>query len=319
MLTIVLFSFLKAGAQMAMPDHVYIGATKHYKVDPTPGSTYTWWVDGVQQPGVTTNEIDITWTTASPNPHLLEVKERSEAGCIGSSSGEVFVDMLTLTATGHNAPACSTDGSIDFTFTNVPDGTYTINYDGGSFGNIAVAAGKATVPAPVGIFNNLTITIAGVTSPQGVNITITATPDTIPPNFTLPDPFIKCVENLISVSYNPVTKNIDYNQPDYYTFRPGDVLLNLDPALFTDNCNLSCPVEIRWKIDMNDGARIPALPTQYQTGQPSTYGSIIKFLGDGVTYLNVIHTITYWVVDCAGNVSDPKTQTITIKPRPKIE
>jgi len=66
------------------------------------------------------------------------------------------------------------------------------------------------------------------------------------------------------------------------------------------------------------GARIPALPTAYQTGQPSTFGSDILFSGDGINFTNFIHTITYWIVDCAGNVSDPRTQTITIKPRPNI-
>ena len=319
MLAILLISVLNAGAQMAMPDHVLVGATKHYNVTLHTGSIYSWWIDGVEQAGITTNEIDIAWTTISPNPHKLEVKELSPGGCIGSSSGEVFVDALSLTATGHDPLVCIKDGSIDFTFTNVPDGTYTINYDGGSFNNIAVASGKASVTAPVGTYNNLTISIAGATSSPGVNITITATPDTEPPNFALPGPFVKCVENLISVRYNRVTKNIDYNQPDYYTFNPGNLLLDLDPISFTDNCNLSCPVEIRWKIDMDDGTRIPALPVSYQTGQPSTYGSAIKFSGDGVAYKSVVHTITYWIVDCAGNVSEPQTQTITIKPRPKIE
>ena len=319
MMAIVLFSFLKAGAQ-DMPDHVYIGAKKQYHVNPVTGSTYTWWVDGVQQAGETSNIIEITWKTATPNPHKIEVQELSASGCLGvKNSGEVFIDLLTLAATGHNPPMCSNEGSIDFTFTNVPDGTYTINYDGGSFSNVAIAAGKATVSATVGTYNNLTITVGGVTSPLDVNIIITATPDTIPPSFTLPNPFTECVENLISVTYNPVTKGIDYNQPDYYTFKPGDPLLDLDPATFTDNCNISCPVEIHWKITMNDGTQIPALPAQYQTGQPSAYGSIIKFLGDGVTYLNVVHSITYWIVDCAGNVSDAQTQTITIKPRPKIK
>jgi len=92
----------------------------------------------------------------------------------------------------------------------------------------------------------------------------------------------------------------------------GDVALDLDVAKFTDNCSLTCTlpanVEIRWKIVMNDGTQIPALPAAYQTGQPSTYGTNISFLGDGVTFLNVTHTITYWIVDCAGNVSAPQSQ-----------
>ena len=69
---------------------------------------------------------------------------------------------------------------------------------------------------------------------------------------------------------------------------------------------------------MNDGTQIPALPATYQTGQPSTFGTDIHFPGDGVTFTNLVHTITYRIVDCSGNVSDPQNQTITIKPRPNI-
>lgn len=54
--------------------------------------------------------------------------------------------------------ACGGDGSIDFVFTNVADGTYTINYDGGSFTNVSVTSNTATVSAPQGTYNNFSIT-----------------------------------------------------------------------------------------------------------------------------------------------------------------
>ena len=484
MLAILFISALNAGAQMAMPDHVIVGATKHYNVYPNPNpltpSSYTWKINGVIQTGFTTHEIDITWSTEGT--YLLEVQEQSADGCLGPiRSGQVFVGSLPgLGAVGIDPATCGTDGSIQFTLANVPDGTYTITYDLGSFSNVVVVGGSATATASVGIYNNLTITVAGTTTVQGLNVNISApisptllisgkqdiscngyangqitvavpgghpdyyyslngdvkwsasaysspftitglspgnysvtvkdaincisapsatttineptiltttttgtnvscagandgtatvtaeggtspytylwsngqttatatnlsegkynitvtdakgcitqtsfmvgtTPDTTPPNFTLPAAFEECVKNLISVSYNPLTKKIDYNQPDYYTFKAADLRMDLDPANFTDNCDLMCPVEIRWKIDMNDGTRIPALPTEYQTGQPSTVNTPIELLGDGVTYNQVIHHITYWIVDCSGNVSAPQSQTITIKPRPKID
>ena len=143
-------------------------------------------------------------------------------------------------------------------------------------------------------------------------------PDILPPTFTLPEPFIQCVESLNNAIYNSSTMDINPNRPDYYIFPIGDISLDLNPLTFTDNCPVSCIFEIRWKIDMKDATRIPALPIAYMIGQPSTYGTPIQFRGDGLGFSDTTHTITYWVVDCAGNVSDPKSQTILIQPRPNI-
>ncbi len=69
-----------------------------------------------------------------------------------------------LSAAGVNPATCGANGTIDFTFTNVPNGTYTITYATGSFTNVAVAAGLASVSAPAGTYSDLTITVGGCTS-----------------------------------------------------------------------------------------------------------------------------------------------------------
>ena len=148
-------------------------------------------------------------------------------------------------------------------------------------------------------------------------------PDNTIPTFVPPGDITECVENIFTAVYNSATIDINPDRPDYYTFSHGDIRLNLDPASFIDNPDVpGCTFEIRWKIDMNDGTQIPALPSSYNIGQPSAYGDI-KFLGDGIgdgtNFSDVTHTITYWIVDCAGNVSLPQTRTITIKPRPYIQ
>jgi gliding motility-associated-like protein len=75
---------------MTMPDNVCTGESRHYYVDPRPGSTYIWKIDGVVQSGFTTNEFTHTWYTA--DTFLLEVQERSADGCEGQiSSGLVYV------------------------------------------------------------------------------------------------------------------------------------------------------------------------------------------------------------------------------------
>jgi len=144
--------------------------------------------------------------------------------------------------------------------------------------------------------------------------------DKQPPTFTVTAAsFIQCVEDLGIAIYNIATTDINPDRPEYYTLRNGSTLLNLNTATFSDNCSLSkCTVEIRWKIDLSDGTRIPDISTPYNTGQPSTYGMDIKLTGDGINFSTLIHTITYWIVDCSGNVSQPKTRAIIIKPRPKL-
>src|SRR5665647_825396 len=92
---IALLNTLRVTGQMAMPDNVCVGQTKHYNVDPNPvpGSTYAWRIDGVVQGGFTTNELDHTWNITGT--YLLEVQERSADGCLGPlRSGQVFVYPL---------------------------------------------------------------------------------------------------------------------------------------------------------------------------------------------------------------------------------
>jgi hypothetical protein len=169
---IVLFPAFRLAGQVTMPDNVCTGQFRHYKVDSNPGSTYTWWIDGVVQAGFTTNEFVHTWNTS--NTYLLEVQERSTDGCLGPvRSGQVFVSPIpTLTASGTDAVTFSDDGKIDFTFTNVPDGTYTISYSTGSFTNVTVAGGRSTLTAPTGKYNNLSITVNGCTSVASANVVL---------------------------------------------------------------------------------------------------------------------------------------------------
>lgn len=310
MLAIVLFSFLKAGAQMAMPDYVCVGATKHYHVNPNPvpGSTYTWKIDGVTQDASTTNEIDIKWSAAGT--FTLSVQERSADGCLGPvQTGEVFVRQITLDVSGTN---------VDCPGGN--NGTATVTATGGTAPYTYLWSDGQTTATAINLSAGtytITVTDAKDCTSQA-SYTVGTTPDAIKPDFSLPNAFIECVRDLYSASYNDATMDISPDRPDYYTFIKGNKALDLDISKFVDNCPLTCPVEIRWKIDMKDGTRIPALPTEYLTGQPSTYTNDIQFLGDGINFTDMVHTITYWITDCSGNVSEPKTQTITVKPRPNI-
>ena len=212
---IVLFSAFRVAGQVTMPDNVCIGQFKHYNVDSNPGSTFTWWIDGVVQAGFTTKEFIHIWDTS--NTYLLEVQEHSADGCLGPvRSGQVFVNPLpTLAATGTNAATCSDDGKIDFTFTNVPDGTCTISYSSGSFTNVSVAGGIATVTAPPGTYNNLSITVDGCTSIASANVVLTEPKQlclTIPEAFSPNKDLINDVWNIGNIDAYPNVEITIYNR-----------------------------------------------------------------------------------------------------------
>jgi hypothetical protein len=172
-----------------------------------------------------------------------------------------------------------------------------------------------TDPFPVGV-TTITWTATNLSGSVSCTQTVTVV-DNIKPTFVLPTPFIECVESIFTAVYDATTTDITPPRPEYYTFKTGDIRLNLDPAKFADNCSLSSctppPTAIRWQIDFFGGT--PSSLTG--TGQPSTHADF-QLPGDGVAFANVKHTITYWITDCAGNESLPMSQDITIKPRPKL-
>jgi gliding motility-associated-like protein len=104
---IVFTGSLNTIAQVAMPDNVCVGASKHYNVDvnPVSGSTYRWRIDGIIQSSSVTNEINITWTVAGT--YLLDVQEISADGCLGLiRSGQVFVSSVPVIIANANSPVC---------------------------------------------------------------------------------------------------------------------------------------------------------------------------------------------------------------------
>jgi len=88
---------------------------------------------------------------------------------------------ITVGAVTHPT-TCGGDGTIVLNFTNVPSGTYTITYDGGSFEGVEVSGGAATITTEAGTYDNLRITVDGVTSAEGVNVELTE-PEPVDPTF----------------------------------------------------------------------------------------------------------------------------------------
>src|SRR5690554_6173755 len=70
---------------------------------------------------------------------------------------EAILEVPTISAQATNPDFCGGNGTINFTFTGVPDGSYIIEYDGGSFMNVQVVNGEASVSTIAGEYNNIFI------------------------------------------------------------------------------------------------------------------------------------------------------------------
>lgn len=78
-------------------------------------------------------------------------------------------------ATGINPSSCgASDGRIDFTFTNVPDGTYNLTHSSGQL-NVVVMnnIGSTAMTLSATTYNNITITTACGTSMEDIDVALT--------------------------------------------------------------------------------------------------------------------------------------------------
>ncbi len=135
----------------------------------------------------TTNITEASYTTGSAiavSPitsttyNLVSITDAN--GCVGTGligTSSVTVNPLpTITVTPINSSTCGgSDGQLAFTFTNVPDGTYTINYKDVSnvaqtLSGVTVNSNKALVTnLSASIFTDFQIISNGCTSALGVS------------------------------------------------------------------------------------------------------------------------------------------------------
>jgi len=121
LLAVVLLSAFKAFAQLPMPDHVCIGASKRYWADSTanPGSTYIWSVNGTVVQNNTICLFARTW--ADPGTFELTLQLVSADGCEGEvQSGQVFVDPLLPASVSIAADQNNVCAGTLVTFTATP-------------------------------------------------------------------------------------------------------------------------------------------------------------------------------------------------------
>ena len=273
------------------------------------------------------------------------------------NTGDQLVYTITVTNAGPSeattvkiADVVAVLPSPEFTtdLVNEPWKPWVTPYDAGNIasGGSATIYIRGAVPITQCAAIGNTATVTSDTndddlSNNSATITTTVT-DNQPPKFTLPvTPLPYCVSTIQSAVYNPTPTAVppgypEYNdlttpRPEYYQFTKGSTIFDLDPAIgannFEDNC---CPVGsliLHWRIDIADTpdplnpapAKISYAPIT-GTDQPSKHDDF-RLPGDGVTFTDVIHQISYWLEDCTGppgNMSPEQSRSIIISPRPNI-
>ncbi len=225
-------------------------------------------------------------------------------GCSSTASTTVIVNPLPAAVITAGGPT-----------TFCPGGSVELSASGGTGYSYVWSTGASTQIITATTTGSYTVTVTNTYSCSAVSAATTVTVvDNVAPAFTPPAAQSFCVENIISASYYNPTMDITPDRPEYYLFKTGDTHLDLNTSTFSDNCSLGCGAGIRWLITFSDLTTLPA--TGYYTGQPSTHTPDIQLPGSATA--DVAHTITYWIVDCNGNVSLPQSTAITIKPRPDI-
>jgi hypothetical protein len=133
----------------------------------------------------TTWQTSNVFTGLSAGTYTPRVRNGTAQYCdmvVGSAVS--LVDPSTaqiISATPTNPATCGGNGSLALTFTNVPNGTYTISYSGGSFTNVNVTSNAATISTPAGNFYDLKITTNGTCVSTGtINALFDTTAPTVP-------------------------------------------------------------------------------------------------------------------------------------------
>ncbi|MEI8113171.1 MAG: gliding motility-associated C-terminal domain-containing protein, partial [Bacteroidia bacterium] len=153
---------------------------------------------------------------------------------------------ITLKAKAVRSECSNQMGSIEFIFTNIPQGVYDITYDGGQFTGVQVIGNLASVPAIAKTYANLTLKVntcstnsATVTLDQPIGITPEVAPP-VQPTCAVPSGTI--------VVTNPSGPNYSYSKDGGNTWQDSETFAGLQPSaiyqLMTREKATGCESEI---------------------------------------------------------------------------
>ena len=250
---------------------------------------------------ITYTAVNLKGETLQCSFRVVVSDDEPEISCEDPISVTTDVDQCSAHASV-NLPTVSSGTGISWTWTMT---------------GATTDSGSGPIPTPYSFNKGVTTISWTATNGAGTDHcsqTVTVT-DKQAPHFSTADPVEVCVDRLIEFT------NTRQNIPDYYTFKNGNTIFDLNIASFSDNCGFGdCSPLIEWRIVFSDGSKLPA--TGYFSGQLSTYNNngstSFQFPGDQEGGNPLVHSIYYRIIDCSNNVSDELSTTITVIPRPKI-
>ena len=290
--------------------------------DDCPGLILSW-----KMTGVSTGSSALTGVNIFPSPFTFNQGVTNIEYTLTDINGHSVTCSFVVTVLSKPEIDCQLDLTIDskpgfcntLIDTGFPikiSGAEPISYNWTMSGATTGLGMGAITPIPFTFNVGVTTIVWTATNISGSDVCTqkVTVSDKEPPVLVAPAPFSFCVENLISASI--VSSLLQLNPtPDCYLFKKGSLVLDVIPTNISDNCTPGDQLVLHWKIDYSDPTTNPSISG---TGQLSTYGSDIIFPGDGSSFKDVVHTITYWVVDQSGNESVHMPVSITIHPRPAV-
>ncbi|WP_320111887.1 T9SS type A sorting domain-containing protein [Draconibacterium orientale] len=166
------------------------------------GYTIDWYAGATSGTALVSGSLSYTSPETEAGNYTYYAEARNTTtNCVSSTRLPVNFEILSrpiiTTLTKIDPPTCQGLGSLDFTFTDVPDGSYTISFDDGTFNNVTVSSGTASVAAAAGTYNNLQITVNGCTSAPGINASLSDPTPPPAPTISVQD---NCGESVITAS-----------------------------------------------------------------------------------------------------------------------
>lgn len=136
--------------------------------------------------------------------------------------------LMTLKGKGSDGICFGDPGTILLTSTNVPDGTYEVFYDGGSFPGVQFLKDTAKVSTTGGIYQNIGMTVNRCFVP-GNNVTITDPQELIVKANITAEP--GCITQTGSIRVtSPLGNNYQYSHDDGITYQSSPVFNRLAPG-----------------------------------------------------------------------------------------
>ncbi|WP_420315855.1 Ig-like domain-containing protein [Ekhidna sp.] len=244
------------------------------------------------------------------------------SGCVSTENIDVILSdplLPTIAVTGSTNPSsCGGNGTISLSFTNVPNGLYTIDHNTGSFSNVSVNGSTATILATEGTYTDLGITVSGCSSIEDPDVVISdPIAETIslvafnnPTTCSGTDGSIQIAGLSNSTSY-VVSYEKDGTSVSTSITSDGSGIIRINGLNAGDYTNISTAKSgctsnsIAGPITLND----PAVPTVSisSTTNASTCGG-----SDGVILLDGLEANTTYTVEYKANGSDVSTSITSL-------